>query len=523
MSLDYHSYEEAKKNFRWGERWTLFDGTKDRFNIAHECIDRHPPNEVAIRIKFADGRTEIYTFGLFSEYTRRFANFLENLGIAFGEKVAVLLFPSIELYVAMMGTFRRGAVVVMCFPLFGPEAINFRLEKSEARAIVTTQDMVKLIDPGLLKKLHLRIILADTLLERLHENSAIYDWKSNINTLCMMQFSSGTTGEPKSIMYRHGAISLAGVVMKIGNGLTFNDTYFCPSSPGWGHGIWYGTIAPLIHGKAVGTYSGKFDPEKVLEALQEWEVTNMAAISSHYRLIMESGKVGQYKLKLKKINYTGEAMSKELIETIHKSWGIYPYVQYGTTEAGPISLDFAGFDDWVVKPGSLGKPMVGGVKVAILDENESEVPPGKIGQVALWRNNSWFKIGDSAYADEDGYLWYVSRIDDVIISAGYTIGPIEVEAAVIKHPAVEECAVIGSPDKDRGDVVKALVVLKKEYEPLESLGEEIKAFVKSRLSKHEYPREIEFLKELPKTPDGKIKRKELKERERKSKGKEFPL
>jgi acetyl-CoA synthetase len=180
-------------------------------------------------------------------------------------------------------------------------------------------------------------------------------------------------------------------------------------------------------------------------------------------------------------------------------------------------MDFAGFDDWVVKPGSLGKPMIGGIKVAILDENEIEAPPGKIGQVALWRNNHWFKIGDSAYADEDGYLWYVSRIDDVIISAGYTIGPIEVEAAVIKHPAVEECAVIGSPNKDRGDVVKALVVLKREYEPLGSLAEEIKAFVKSRLSKHEYPREIEFLRELPKTADGKIKRKELRERERRNK------
>jgi acetyl-CoA synthetase len=319
MSLDYHSYEEAKEKFRWSERWALFDGTKERFNIAHECIDRHSADDVPIRIKFADGRTEIYKFQEFSAYTQRFANYLEILGVASGERVAVLLFPSIELYVAMMGTFRRGAVVIMCFPLFGPEAINFRLEKSEAKAIVTTQDMVKLIDPELSRKLNLRIIFVDNLLDRLQEYGPIYDWKSDINTPCMMQFSSGTTGAPKSIMYRHGAISLAGVVMKIGNGLKPDDTYFCPSSPGWGHGIWYGTIAPLIHGKAIGTYSGKFDPERVLEALQEWGVTNMAAISSHYRLIMQSGKVGQYKLKLKRINCTGEAMSKELIETIHKS------------------------------------------------------------------------------------------------------------------------------------------------------------------------------------------------------------
>ena len=376
---------------------------------------------------------------------------------------------------------------------------------------------MKLIDPELSKRLGLQIILADDLLDRLEEQSDKYDWKTDVNTLCMMQFSSGTTGAPKSVMYRHGAISIAGVVMKLGNGLKPDDTYFCPSSPGWGHGIWYGTIAPLIYGKAVGTYSGKFDPEKVLEALQDWGVTNMAAISSHYRLIMDSGKAGQYKVILKRIVYTGEAMTKEMLETIYKTWGIYPYVQYGTTEAGPIALDFGGVEDWVVKPGSLGKPMIGGVKVAILDENEQELPSGKIGQVALWRNNDWVKIGDSAYAGEDGYLWYVSRIDDVIISAGYTIGPIEVEGAVMKHPAVEECAVVGSPDKDRGNLVKALITLREGYEPSDALAEEIKAFVKAKLSKHEYPREIEFISELPKTPDGKVKRKELKERERRIK------
>jgi acetyl-CoA synthetase len=161
--------------------------------------------------------------------------------------------------------------------------------------------------------------------------------------------------------------------------------------------------------------------------------------------------------------------------------------------------------------------MIGGVTVAIIDENEVEVPRGTVGQVALRRNNAWVKIGDSAYADEDGYLWYVSRIDDVIISSGYTIGPVEVEGAVMRHPAVEECAVVGSPDRDRGDLVKAIIVLKADYQPSDALANEIKAFVKTKLSKHEYPREIEFLKELPKTPDGKIKRKRLRERERRMK------
>jgi acetyl-CoA synthetase len=244
----------------------------------------------------------------------------------------------------------------------------------------------------------------------------------------------------------------------------------------------------------------------------------MAAISSHYRLIMESPNVEKYKVKLRTVNYTGEAMTKDTVAAIRRVWGIYPAVQYGTTEAGPIAMDFMAFDDWVIKPGSLGKPMIGGVSVAILDENEKEVAPGVPGQVALWRNNTWFKMGDSAYADEDGYLWYVGRIDDVIISAGYTIGPIEVEGAVNKHPAVEESAVVGSPDKDRGDLVKALIVLKPGFAPTDALIDEIKTFVRTKLSKHEYPREIEFIDELPKTPDGKIKRKHLREREKKIKG-----
>lgn len=513
MALKYTSYEDAKKNFKWNERWSLFDGNKERFNIAHECVDRHPKGDTAIRIIFDDGHQEFNTFEQLSDLTCRFANYLESLGVEKGDRVAILLFPQIEFYVSMFGIYRRGAVMVPCFPLFGPEAIAYRLEKSEAKAIVTTSEMAKNIDPTLVEQVGLNVILTDDLLDKLKAESNQYEWDTDIDSLCMMQFSSGTTGAPKSIWYRHGAITVSAVVMQFSNGLKDDDVYFCPSSPGWGHGIWYGTIAPLIFGKAVGTISGKFIPEKCLEALQDWGVTNMAAISSHYRLIMESGVVDNYDTKVRVAVYSGEAMTREMIQTMKDKWGNYPYCQYGSTEAGPVALDFAGFDDYEIKPGSLGRPMIAGAKVAILDENENELPPGEVGQVSVYRNNGWFKIGDSAYMDEDGYFWYVSRIDDVIISAGYTIGPIEVEGAVMKHPAVEECGVVGSPDKDRGDLVKAFVKLNGGFEPTEELAEDIKVFVKTKLSKHEYPKEIEFVDELPKTSDGKIKRKELKARE----------
>lgn len=519
MALDYKTYEDALKDFQWKERWSLFEGRGDHFNICHECIDRHPKDAIAIRIKFSDRTTKMVTFGEFSRLTCQFANHLETLGVGPGDKVAILLFPSIEFYTSMFGIFRRGSIAVSCFPLFGREAVNFRLEKSNAKAIITTHDMVNLVDEELAARLNLKIIIADDLMEKLKHENDRYQWKTSVDTLCMMQFSSGTTGAPKSVLYRHGAITVSAIVMKFGNGVSPTDTYFCPSSPGWGHGIWYGTIGPLTLGKAIGTFSGKFDPEVCLEALQEWEVTRMAAISSHYRLMLETGKADQYKLKLKSAAYTGEPMTMEIITLMKRTWGFYPGTQYGTTEVGPIALDFLGFENWVIRPGSLGKAMIGGITVASLNDEGIPLPPGKIGQMAISRDNGqhWEKLADSGYVDEDGYYWYVSRIDDVIISAGYTIGPVEVEEALRKHPSVEESAVVASPDKDRGDIVKAFIKVKEGHIPTEDLQKEIQEFVKTRLSKHEYPREIEFIDELPKTPDGKIKRKELKEKERKKK------
>lgn len=237
MALDYSTYKEAKEKFRWAERWALFDGSKERFNIAHECIDRHPKGETAIRLKFADGNTETCSFGDLSKLTSQFANLLRRLGIGSGDRVALLLFPSIEFYMSMFGIFRRGAVVVPCFPLFGPEAVAFRLEKSGAKAVVTTQDRVDMVDPELVNKLGLKFIFAEDLLNKIREEDDLYNWDTDADSLCMMQFSSGTTGAPKSVMYRHGAITVGAVVMKFGVGLTADDTYFCPSSPAWGHSL----------------------------------------------------------------------------------------------------------------------------------------------------------------------------------------------------------------------------------------------------------------------------------------------
>jgi len=274
-------------------------------------------------------------------------------------------------------------------------------------------------------------------------------------------------------------------------------------------GIWYGTVGPLIFGNAMGSYAGKFDAELVIEALDELQVTNVFAAPLVYRRIMESDKLDDYKLNLRRMTYTGGKLDMDVIQFFQERFGITIQSCYGSTEVGVILADYA-FDDWKVKPGSLGKPLPTG-KVAIIDEDDNELPQGEVGAVAVKFPKGWVRVGDAAYVDDDGYFWYRSRIDDIIISAGYTIGPIEIENVLEKHPAVREAAVVGSPDKERGEIVKAFII--PNGEPTEELKREIREFVKTRLSKHEYPRDIEFMTELPKTPDGKIRRKELRKRE----------
>ncbi len=513
MRMEYKSYQDFQENFQLKERWETFDGDRNSLNIAHECIDRHPEEKTAIRIKFDDGRTETYTFGEFSRLTSQFANMLEGQGIKAGEPVAVVLNPSLEFYVTLFGILKRGAVVVMCSPLFGPEAIEYRVNKSNARMVVIHREKTNLIKDGLVPHL----VIAEELLELLQNEGEHYQTNTSADSLAFLQFSSGTTGVPKAVSYGHKAVTMTAVHVKFGVGLRADDSYYCPASPAWGMGIWYGAIGPLIFGIAIGAYSGKFDAERILEALEEFEVTNLFAAPLIYRRIMESGKIDNYKLKLRRMTFSGGKLDMDVIQLFQEKFGLVIQSCYGSTEVGVILADY-GFDDWKAKPGSLGKPMPG-AKVAVLDDSGNELPPGEIGMVAVWLGGKWVAIGDTAYVDEDGYFWYKNRADDIIISAGYTIGPIEIEEVLQKHPAVSEAAVVGSPDKDRGEIVKAFIIPSRE--PTEELKQEVQEFIKMRLSKHEYPKDIEFVNELPKTPDGKIKRRVLREQEYERVGKKL--
>jgi len=309
------------------------------------------------------------------------------------------------------------------------------------------------------------------------------------------------------------------VFMKFWIGLKAEERYICTSSPAWGHGIWYGTVGPLIFGNGLCAYSGKFSAEEFLKTLEDFEINVISAIPRVYKMLMESGKINQYNLKLRRLTYSGGKMDREVQEYFNKEHGIYIGSTYGNTESGPVVLDFA-FEDWKPKLGSAGKPMLG-VKMGILDDEGNELEPGKAGEVAVWRKGKWSNIGDSGYFDEEGYFFPLGRSDDVIKSSGYRIGPFEIEAVLEKHPAIEKSAVVGTPDEERGELVKAFIILNEGYASSDSLIGELQDFVKTRLSMHEYPKEIEFIDELPETPDGKLKRKVLKKREYERKGKKL--
>ena len=507
--LRYETYEDARLNFSWNQVWNLFDGNEQNLNITHECIDRHDREKTALRIKFEDGHTEKYSFGDLSVLSSKFANLLESLDVQRGDRVCVMLEPTLEYYVCMYGVIKRGAIAVPCSTLFGPEALTFRAKDSNAKIIVTQRDKLDIVDRDLFA--HVLTVGSDfrKLLDQQKDNYEVADTRPK--DVAVFQYTSGTTRQfPDAIPHYHRSIVTIMPAAIFGRGLRPGDRYFCPSPPTWGHGLWFGTMAPLSIGIAVGAYSGKFNVEQFLKGLEEFEIDNMGAMPTIYRLMINSGILGNYKINLKKMHYTGEHMDVETFDYLKNHFGVPPSGGYGSTEVGAVIHNFTAFKDFEVKAGSLGKPMPG-QEIKLFDANGNEVPQGELGEIVVKRRGEWFRIKDAAYVDADGYYWHKGRVDDVIISSGWTISPVEIEDVLKKHEAVKEVAVIGVPDKERGQIVKALIVANRNHGG-EALTKELQEFIKNRLSKHEYPKSIEYVKEIPKTESGKIRRKVLKER-----------
>ncbi len=515
----FGSYDEA----RAGHRWEL----PERYNIAADVCDRHPRDRLAMIHEDFRGTTRRVSWGELQDDSNRFANVLSANGVQPGDRVAMLLPPVPEAAAAFFGTWKTGAILLSMSVLYGDEGIRHRLTDAEPRVLVTDEANAERIERSLVEHL---LILDDDLLAAGSSSFQCVDTAAD--DPAQLYYSSGTTGLAKGILHAHRYL------------LGHEEFVYCHDLRegelfhGMGEWAWAAGICPLLGPwrlgavQAVYQREGGFDPDKQLDFLSRNGVTNVFATPTAIRSMMSVGDARtRYPQRFRVVCSAGEPLNPEAIRWFRDQYGVTVLDYYGLTESYPLVANYPFME---VREGSMGKPMPGW-EVAILDEDERPVAPGERGEICLkartnptyplgyWRRpedsedvfgGEWFHSKDAAREDEDGYYWYEGRADDVIISAGYRIGPFEVESACLEHPAVAEAAVVASPDERRGSVVKAFVVPATGHHPSEELAEEIKAFVREHLSAYAYPRRLEFVAELPKTLTGKIRRIDLRERER---------
>ena len=533
------NYTELLDGFSWKKVVKTFDwNVNERFNMGHECCDRwaDDPNRIAIYWEDAEGNTDVWTYQRLKEQSNRMANALRSLGVKKGDRVAGLLGKDMELIITVLATWKIGAVYVPMFTAFGPEAIKYRLEDCDCKILVTNQEQAKKVEKVSIPS---KLILTDgltgnglTFWEFIESFSEEHETEpTNLMDPSVIQYTSGSTGLPKGAAWAHKILVSSYPYVRYGIGVEDDDLLFGGADLGWAYGLINCTFVPLSYGITLLVYKGSFNVEKVYSLLEKYKVTNFAYAPTAYRMMMTYGPelAKKYTIKVKKFSSAGEPLNAEVVRFFKETFGRAIYDHYGCTETGMI-VDNFNVTDMVVKPGSMGLPSPG-FNIALVDEDGNPVKKGEVGQIAVdttafpyfflgyWKNpekteekikGKWLLTGDLASEDEDGYFWFQGRADDIISSAGYRIGPFEVESSLIEHSAVAEAAVVGKPDAAKGEIVKAYVVLNSSFEPSDELAKELSIFVKSKLSKHQYPREVEFTDNLPKTPSGKIQRYLLK-------------
>jgi acetyl-CoA synthetase len=507
---DYTSYADALAQADSRALWELFDGDRERLNIVHECVVRHADGSgrAAVRIAHAEGADEILSFDALAAGSARFAHWLIANGIQPSDRIAFMLEPSLPFYLSLFGAMRMGAISVPLFTLFGRDGLRLRVDDCKPKLLITNAEKLEIARDieGV------RVVVADAaLLDEMVRLPATYEARTRADDLAVFQYTSGTTRElPAAVKHTHRALVTLMFAALYGTGIRPGDEFFCPSSPAWGHGLWHGTLAPLALGVTTGTFAGRFDAVRLMRALQDYEITNLSAAATHYRMLKNSGKANEFAFSITKLTYTGEPIDPATLEFIDQTFHVPACSMYGTTEIGVVLVNYPGANDYAVKPGSLGKP-VPGLKLQVQKPDGTKTEPGVIGELMLWRRDRWETTKDLAKIDEDGYFYHAGRADDVIISAGWTMSAVEIENTLLKHPDVREAAVIGVPDATRGQIAKAFIVTPRSSS--DDYVEELKTFTRERLSQHEFPRQIAFVNELPKTPAGKVNRKVLRDRE----------
>ncbi|APW99176.1 acyl-CoA synthetase [Halobiforma lacisalsi AJ5] len=538
-------YESTRESFSWDDIYAEADwDAPESINVAHEVCDRHAAggDRVALRQVGVDGESRTLTFEALSERSNRFANALENLGIERGERVFTYLPRIPEHYVALIGTLKRGAVFGGINERFGPEGISYRLADCDASAVVTTSENRDTVAEALEDVPSVEHVLVvdrgdgDLADDDLEFDAALADAAATYETVrtggdddALLYYTSGTTGPAKGVLHEHRWVTGVAATQRFAADLRDDDLYWSTGDLGWLTGP-INTLGAWFWGTSLFTYEGEFDPEEWAELLDEYPITVLFSVPTAYRMLREKEEVLEgVDLDLRHALSIGEPLSAGVVEWGEETLGVTIHDTYGQTETGNMIIN--NYPAMEVRPGSMGKPLPG-VTADIVDPETGEpLEPGETGEIAqrgdypcffagYWEKpgkteecfvDGWYLSGDLAHKDEDGYFWFEGRADDVIISSGYRIGPFEVESSLGEHPAVAEAAVVPKPDRKRGTIVKAYVVPSETTDPSADLAEDIKTHVREELSAHEYPREIEFREELPKTVTGKIRRTELRD------------
>jgi len=553
-------YEAVADNYDHEGMWErmLHAGEPESMNLAEEALERHAgSDETALRIRdFETGADESYSFDDLNRAANRAANFLEGT-MDRGERYGLMLPCRLELYATLFGSIKNQRVFVPLDPKFGPEALSYRLDDADATTLVTTPDHLEKVDTDAVPTLERLIVVGagstaaapDDLevisYEEVHEEADEYEAiRMHPSQPYGISYSSGTTGQPSQLPSPHAAAVAIEPYLKFVVDPLPEDTYFAAASPAWSYGLTVGTLSPGLVGTNIGAYRGRFDLEMWVDTLDRWDVTNAMVAPTALRQLRSSDvNLDEYDVDLRVLVTAGETLDAGTAEWVEEHLGTVPLDAYGLSEGGMLVCNYP-FPDWEVRHGSMGRPTPG-YDVRLCDPDESpeatEEDPaateemvfvdetGVVGEICAYQEGGsgpleglqpegWQRMGDLAEVDSDGYWWYRGRADEVIISAGYRIGPEEVQEHLIEHDAVEEAGVIGAEHETRGNIVKAYVTLAPGHEPSSELREEIIQFAREGLSKHEYPRDLEFVDELPKTASDKIIRRELEERHEREQG-----
>ncbi|MFD1362618.1 acetate--CoA ligase [Lentibacillus salinarum] len=530
------SWDEVKKHFSWHQT--------GKVNMAYEAVDRHAEDpakqDKAALLYSAPDREEKMTFAELSGKSNQFANVLKKQGIAKGDRVFLFLPRSPEFYITFFGILKTGAIAGPLFEAFMEQAVRDRLQDSEASMLITTPELLERVPQDDLPDLEKIVLVgehnktADKYIDYAEEmkvaSSAFNIEWVDLEDGMLIHYTSGSTGKPKGVYHVHNAMIQHYATAEWVLDLHEDDIYWCTADPGWVTGTSYGIFAPWLHGVTNVVRGGRFSPDNWYGTIDNYHVSVWYTAPTALRKLVSAGEDAVKKHDLSSLRHVlsvGEPLNPEVITWGLQAFDLRIHDTWWMTETGAQLI--VNLPSLEIRPGSMGKP-IPGIEASIVDNEGNEVPANQMGNLAIkapwpammrkiWNRpekyesyfiNGWYVSGDSAYKDEDGYFWFQGRLDDVINTSGERVGPFEVESKLIEHPAVAEAGVIGKPDPERGEIVKAFMTLNDGYEDSKELLEEIRQFVKTGLSAHAAPRELEIKDAIPKTRSGKIMRRLLK-------------